>query len=146
MVWKPFCQFFVHGEPKAQPRARAFVWRGRARMYDAGTADGWKTAIGVAAMRHRPKAPLAGPVRVSATYYFPRPVRLSRRKDPPGEIPHTVKPDRDNLDKATLDALTAIDFWRDDCQVCSGQVDKLYVAKAGRPGALITIEIPDAAD
>ena len=39
---------FVHGEPKAQPRAKAFARNGRAGIYDPGTAEGWKGAIAAA--------------------------------------------------------------------------------------------------
>jgi hypothetical protein len=36
---------FVHGEPKGQPRPRAFARGGMVRMYDPATAEGWKSAI-----------------------------------------------------------------------------------------------------
>jgi len=41
--------FFVSGDPKAQPRIRAFAINGHARVYDPGTAEGWKSLIAVAA-------------------------------------------------------------------------------------------------
>lgn len=41
--------FFIHGDPKPQPRPRAFARRMGAkfvaRVYDAGTAEGWKSQI-----------------------------------------------------------------------------------------------------
>lgn len=136
--------FFVSGTPKAQPRPRAFARKmGNtfvARVYDAGTAEGWKSLIAMAARGHCPKIPLAGPLCVDIDLYFPRPQRLLRAKDPEGAIRHTAKPDRDNLDKAALDCLTQLGFWGDDAQVCDGRVRKFYASKHGPAGARIEIQ------
>lgn len=136
--------FYAPGLPKAQPRPRAFARRmGQkfvARVYDAGTAEGWKGAIAAAAAAHRPASPLEGPIRLDVDFFFPRPARLMRAKDADGLIPHTAKPDRDNLDKAVCDCLTQLGFWRDDAQVCDGQIRKFYTTKiAGQTGARIRI-------
>jgi Holliday junction resolvase RusA-like endonuclease len=140
--------FMVHGDPKAQPRPRAFARKFAngaiaARMYDAGTAEGWKGLIALAARPHKPAAPIEGPIRVDVDFFFARPQRLLRRRDPEEPIPHDSKPDRDNLDKAVLDALTQLGFWRDDAQVCAGEVRKFYVSKTGSPHAKIRIEATD---
>lgn len=137
--------FIVEGEPKAQPRPRAFTRKFSngivaARMYDAGTAEGWKGLIALAARPHKPAEPLEGPLRVDVDFFFPRPKRLMRRADPDGPIPHTAKPDRDNCEKALTDALTQLGFWRDDAQVCAGEVRKFYTSKAGAPHARVSIE------
>ena len=47
----------VYGEPKGQPRPRAFakpIGGGKfsARVYDAGTAEGWKSQIAQAFRQH----------------------------------------------------------------------------------------------
>ena len=50
--------FSVDGEPKAQPRPKAFArnfgnkWQ--ARVYDPGTAEGWKSLIAIAVKPHLP--------------------------------------------------------------------------------------------
>jgi Holliday junction resolvase RusA-like endonuclease len=136
-------QFTVTGTPKAQPRARAFARKFgnvySARIYDSGTAEGWKGDIALAARPLTPPEPLAGPIRVDVDFLFPRPKCLSRNKDPEGEIRHTSKPDRDNLDKALLDCLKTLGFFGDDAQVCEGEVRKFYVSKTGRPGARVTL-------
>jgi len=139
--WKQVADLVVYGVPKAQPRPRSFAVKGKARMYNPATAEGWKQRIGTAALTQRPGTPLQGPLRVSIDFYLPRPKRLCRKKDPNGPIRHTAKPDRDNLEKAVLDALTAIGFWGDDCQVCAGQVRKFYHGKDAQPGARIRIEV-----
>jgi Holliday junction resolvase RusA-like endonuclease len=108
-------------------------------MYDPGTAEGWKGCIAMAAETHCPAVPLDGPVSVSIDFLFQRPGRLLRKKDPDGRIPHVAKPDRDNCEKAVLDALTQLGFWRDDAQVCAGEVRKYYCARDEPAGAIITI-------
>lgn len=136
-------QFFVSGIPKAQPRMRAFSrnFGGKhvARVYDPGTAEGWKGAIALTARTHCPATPIDCALRLDIDFYFPRPKCLMRRKDPDGRIPHTAKPDRDNCDKAVLDCLKTLGFFRDDAQICAGEPRKWYAAKDGMPGALIRL-------
>ena len=131
--------FTIYGEPKGQPRPKAFSRGGHARVYDPGTAEGWKSLIAHAVTPHIPAVPIEGPIRVDWTAYFPRPKRLMRRSDPEGAVMHTAKPDRDNVEKALLDALTQIGMWRDDAQVCDGRSRKFYAEKNGRPRMEVTI-------
>ncbi len=42
-------------------------------------------------------------------------------------IPHTTRPDRDNIDKALLDAMQNLAMLDDDCKVWGGTVFKMYV-------------------
>lgn len=136
--------FRVEGKPMGQPRPRAFTRKFgdkvQARVYDAGTAEGWKGLVAVAARPFRPASPITGPVRLDAIYLFPRPQALMRKKDPDGRVLyHLAKPDRDNLDKAMMDGLVQLGFLRDDAIVCDGRIQKLYVAKGEAPGAIVTI-------
>jgi Holliday junction resolvase RusA-like endonuclease len=139
--------FDVYGIPKAQPRPRAFARKmGNkyvARVFEAGTAEEWKSLIAAAAKPHTPPTPILGPVCVDLTFFFPRPKSHFRtgknagalRDDAP--LWHTGKPDRDNLEKAVLDALTQLGgFWRDDSQVCDGRVVKYYRSE---PGVMVRI-------
>jgi len=142
----------VRGIPKGQPRQRhaiskhASVKTGKRFImnYDPGTADAWKTAVKAAIREHVPKTPHACPMQVSETFYMPRPQALCKKSCVPGPIPHTAKPDRDNLEKATLDAITDSGFWRDDSQVYGGNGPwKFYHAIDGAPGAVIEITFDD---
>ncbi len=120
------CHLEVLGDPKPQPRPRAFALHGKARVYDLGTAEGWKGLVGLQAEPQKPSVPLTGPIAVTITFYFRRPKShfISNKTDRPlkqkAPTYHTNKPDRDNLEKAVLDALKVIGMWRDDCQVCEG--------------------------
>ena len=120
---------FVPGIPKGQPRPRAFAIHGKARMYDAGTAEAWKGAIAAVVI---PDAPIIGPVSVSIFHYMPRPKAHFYTGKRAGQLRenaptmHTGTPDIDNLVKAALDALTQVSLWRDDSQVCALTTSKRY--------------------
>ena len=161
--------FTVAGDPVPQPRHKARGVRiGRkatARMYCPGVRhkigekpngedilgpdllEPWRSAVRAAA------SPLIkqtwfGPVVVNISWYFSRPDYLLKPKAPSCAIPHTVKCDRDNLDKAVLDALSEIEPtppWGNDAQVYDGRISKFFVARGDAPGARIEIifESPD---
>jgi Holliday junction resolvase RusA-like endonuclease len=140
--------FFVAGEPKPQPRPRAFARRFgnavRAGVYDSGGADGWKAAICAQANQHRPATPLSGPIVLSLRFLMPRPVghfRIGKFADQlKGNAPvhHTAKPDADNLAKAVMDALTVGGWWLDDSQVVSLTIKKNWVSR-GKAGCEVSI-------
>ena len=141
--------FFADGDPKAQPRVKV-ARRGKfSGVYTPKTADGWKMHVRVSALNAWAHVPVearkqfTGAVSVTINVFFPRPLSHYRTGKHAGELRpdapqwHTSKPDRDNVDKAILDALTDAGLWADDCQVCAGQVTKRYADT--KPGALIEI-------
>lgn len=150
-TWSTLFTARVYGTPKGQPRARAFARKlgnGKftARVYDAGTAEGWKSEIAIALRPFLPAVPLAVPIWLDVVLLFPRPKTMMTRSYPAGRMLHTKKPDRDNADKAVMDCMTALGFWEDDCQVCAGSPIKLYIAKGERPGAEITLKTFEGGD
>ncbi len=122
-----------------------------ARIHDAGTAKEWKRAVWAAAQRFKTASPITLPLRVDVDFYMPRPKTFSpkvraayggsSRDIPSGPVLFLPKPDRDNLDKAVLDALTKANFMADDSLVCWGTVRKFYHGIGGRPGARIRIMV-----
>lgn len=136
--------FFAPGDPKGQPRPRAFAMKGRVRVYDPGTAEGWKSAIAIA-LRGSYSAPptFTGPVSCTLRFTMPRPrahhrgsIRTQELK-PAAPMFHVGKPDADNLAKAVLDALTTLGVWKDDNQVARLMIVKHY---GERTGCYIEIE------
>jgi len=138
---------FVVGTPKAQPRARA----GKSGFYTPLTARDWKSSIAYHVSHSTliellPELPRDTPFWVSAEYRFHRPKshhgtgRNADKLKPSAPRYHTQKPDRDNLDKAVLDAFTDIGLWHDDCQVVGGQIQKRWCEPHEGPGCEITIE------
>ena len=102
----------------------------------------FKAAIMAATTREGlPAEPWIGPVRVTIEAFFERPQYLLKKSSPEGLIPHTTTPDRDNVDKAVLDALKEAGLVRDDAQVWAGGVTKWYVAKGCAPGVRIVAEV-----
>jgi Holliday junction resolvase RusA-like endonuclease len=133
--------FRVRGDPKGQPRPRAFSRGGSARVYDPGTAEGWKGQVALASQRVMPDEALIGPVRVDMAFYFKRPKRLLRKKDIDMAIPHTSKPDLDNLAKAVLDAMTQLGWWHDDAQVCEGLWTKRWASTMAQAGVAVSVSL-----
>lgn len=133
----PAISFFVPGEPRGQPRPRAFARKmGNkfvARVFDAGTAEAWKGCIAAEAAQHKPAAPISGPVRLRIAFYLARPrghyIAGKPERGLKADAPcwHTGKPDSDNLAKAVMDALTQCGwYWLDDAQVVILTVAKNY--------------------
>lgn len=135
--------FFVPGHPKGQPRPRAFAKRygstWTARVYDPGTAEGWKSCVALAALPHL-RGKLAGPLMVTLEFRLARPkahLKSNGLLRPDAPAYHTSKPDADNLAKAVLDALTQLGAWPDDATIAELHVRKTYAD--GEPGCQIGI-------
>lgn len=141
--------FFVEGDPKGQPRARACVRGKHAGVYDPGTADGWKMAV-AEAWRHK-VAPENSPrftafdtaVSLRLFFSFRRPKghygsgkNASMLKDSAPRV-HAAKPDLDNLAKAVMDVLTRLGAWTDDAIVCRLTVSRGWAQC--QPGCQISI-------
>ena len=140
--------FTVTGEPKGQPRPRAFARRMGsihvARFYDSDVADVWKRAVRRALFetleQTRWELTLAQ-VSVSITFAMPRPKSHSGAKGlkPSAPVAHVGKPDVDNLAKLILDQITRSgNVWRDDSQVVSLTVHKFW-AVANEQGCSVSI-------
>lgn len=120
----PDLSFFVVGHPEPQPRPRACKRGRRVGVYNPTSADEWKARIIRAARASWDGQPFDGPVACELTFGFQRPKSHARMKAPP--CWHTSKPDRDNLEKAVLDALTTAGVWGDDAQVAAGSIEKRW--------------------
>ena len=82
--------------------------------------------------------PLTGPLRCDLTFVMPRPKSMIWKTREMPRAFHASKPDRDNLDKAVMDALKGI-AWIDDAQVCQGEIQKWIAGGDEQPHALIRI-------
>lgn len=74
-----------------------------------------------------PAEPMHGPVYLQIRWCYP--YRKSERKSVVRaglEIPHTSRPDLDNLEKNLLDVLTRLRFWDDDSQVFTKSTAKVW--------------------
>lgn len=133
---------FIPGEPKGQPRARAFARKMGAkfvaRMYDSDTADAWKAQVraGVLAEANaQALQAIEGPFEVVMQFSFERPQShfLTSGALGKGRVrEHVQKPDADNLAKLVLDVITRLQScWTDDDQVVRLVVEKRWSPRAG---------------
>lgn len=137
--------FYVSGDPKAQPRPKAFARKmGEkyvARVYTPGTAEHWKTMIADAALKAGLQK-FQGPVRLELHFNFKRPKSHFRnngqlRESAPEH--HTQKPDADNLSASVMNTLTRLEAWTDDAQVCDVRTTKNWSMTNWPGGCHITI-------
>ena len=121
---EPFSMWLV-GTPKAQPRGR------HVKGHVVSTADPfvrlWRAGIeaGVAAAGR--VEPFAGAVKLTCVFTFAPPKSAPRRVG----LPHTHKPDLDNLEKSLMDALVKAGLVRDDCLFASVAAEKYWDFRAG---------------
>jgi len=152
MRWVPknTWRFSVLSEPKAQPRAKATAWGGKARMWTPGTADSFKQSITLAAREAIGLGciPIDAPVETVCVFYMPRPKRLMTKSTIGiDEIPHICKPDGDNLEKAVWDALKSGGVLRDDSIVFKSSKAKFYAEADGIPRVeIMVIEYGEASN
>lgn len=127
---------FVPGKPR--PQARPRIGAHGAYSPKSGWYDLLVMAFNAANVQG---CPLSEALRVDADFYLPRPARLMTSSYDDGPLWAAVRPDRDNLDKALLDAMTAAKFVVDDGLVVAGEPRKLYHAKRGQPGVRVVVSL-----
>ncbi len=133
-------EFTIDGEPQAQGRPRTRIIQGKggmpayATIYDDPKSAKAKILFASAAREYAPEKLIDQAIRVDTIFYMPRPKNHYRTgkyadqlKDT-SPVLHIKKPDRDNLDKLVLDALTGV-IWTDDSLVCDGRIQKVYDRK-----------------
>jgi len=143
-------EFTVPAVPVAQPRAKASTFGGNVQIYTPTSvkqSDGsrkahpivaFKATVRMAFQQNYDGPPLEGPLRCDLTFVMPRPQSMLWKSKPMPRVPHAKKPDRDNLDKAFMDALKNL-AWIDDAQVCQGNIEKWIAAGDEQPHVAVSI-------
>lgn len=137
--------FTVYGVPRTKGNHRAIHVKGM--KYPIVTESNrnvasWQQLVAAgasAAILELPAAErglLTSAVRVTVAFYLPRPKKFSRRGV---FVHHTTKPDVDRLERAILDALTAIAYG-DDKQVTEIVTGKYYAAVGAPARVDIAVE------
>jgi Holliday junction resolvase RusA-like endonuclease len=131
----------VYTVPVAQPRQRMTIVAGHVHNYTPADSpvNTYKADLRRAVRDAGLSQVIDAPVRLTWRAYLPRPKRLMRRSDPDGPVPHTSKPDLDNIAKATRDALNRL-AWRDDSLLYEETGAKYYCEKDGLPRVELEIE------
>ena len=136
----------IDGDPKGQPRARAYARKMGAkfvaRMYDSDVADAWKAKVRnsvLAVANAKGLRAIEGPFEVEMRFGFTRPQShfLTSGALSKGRVlEHLQKPDADNLAKLVLDVITKLQrCWMDDDQVVRLVVEKRW-EEVGYSGSL----------
>ena len=142
---------FIFGDPKGQPRARAFARKMGAkhvaRMYDSDVADAWKRAVDLGIERELKATGALDPVgafECKLTFFFRRPKShygKAGHVKASAPVCHVSKPDADNLAKLVLDRITRGGrIWRDDSQVAKLRVEKYWAITDARIGVYLSVE------
>lgn len=100
----------------------------------------YQSMVAALAWQYRPAEPWTGAIRLDTTFIVARPQSMMGAKFPDGLIPMTRRPDRDNLQKGTQDALKPCGFWKDDSQIYTGSITKFYAEKNGAPRIVVEME------
>lgn len=114
-----------------------FVRGGKVRFFTKKKVREGENFLAALLSMHAPDVPFSEPVAVKVRWTFPW--RKSERKSivtAGNPVPHTSRPDLDNLEKALLDVMTRLNFWTDDSLVTEKSTSKWW---GPRPG--IDIEI-----
>lgn len=122
---------------KARPRFS----RQAGRTYTDSKTAGAENWVRACAMAQVGQPVLDGPLAITMTVTVAVPPSWSKRKQADaisGAVRPTGRPDLDNIAKLVADALNGI-VWRDDSQVVSMMLSKLY---GEAPGAVIEIGAP----
>lgn len=125
-------QFFMPMHPPTTTfqNKELAVRNGKAVIYDSAELVAIKTKLRGHLAKYVPAEPFTGPVRVMVKWCY----------EPTGKHKagtwKTTKPDTDNCQKALLDCMTKLKFWKDDAQVCSQVVEKFW---SNVPGIFVYI-------
>ena len=130
----------VPGVPVAQPRPRATVLNGHARVYGAPAKHAvhtFKAALQLAAKAAGAEATYQ-PVDMRVTFWFPRPKSLTFKTRPMPAMPCVKRPDIDNCFKACADSLNGIAYV-DDAQIFRVTIEKFICAGFESPRTVIEL-------
>lgn len=139
-------QFSIPAIPVGQPRQRHRIIEANGRTFAQNytpakhKVNDFKATARMAATQAYSGPPLDCPLRMTVAFVFPRTAAQTWKRRPMPRLPHAKKPDRDNCEKALLDALKGLLFV-DDAQVCCGEVSKWIAAGDEQPHVEILIEV-----
>ena len=131
----------IPGDPIGKGRPRGTAAGGHVRLYTPKKTADWERAAAMVMSSFWRKAPIDAPVEVEIMAMASRPKRLLRKKDPDGLIWKPNKPDSDNIEKCTWDALVMAGVVRDDAQVVLNTTWSCYAPRDSGPKVCIRLRI-----
>lgn len=139
--------FVVPAVPIAQPRQRHRIINSGGTSFASNytpskhPVQDFKASCRMAAAAAYKGPPLDCPIRMDLVFVFDRPATVPKKLGT-GRLPHTGKPDRDNVMKSLQDALEGLLF-RNDSLICAGSVEKWKRAAHEQPHVEVRITVED---
>lgn len=124
--------------PRTSHHAKRIVRVGQwSRLADTPALVAAKATLDALLLPHQPPVPMTGPVVLDVVYTWPWRASDGRRTRERGRMPHTCRPDLDNVTKSLTDRLMALRFIADDAAVVELHARKWW---GDAPGIQITIQ------
>lgn len=129
----------IKGMPEAKQSAR-FTKSGIA--FQPKKVVNYKDNLRYQIIAQLPKGfvPFSNPVEIIYQFIFPFLSTHSRKKRSAGKLFKATKPDLDNLQKSTNDAMNNVVFY-DDSQICSASIEKFYGEVPGINISIRSVEL-----
>ena len=129
--------FFLQFEPNpptvTHQEKKVRVVKGKPIFYMPAELAAARSLLAAKLKPFAPETPIEGPIHLGVSWAFTRPKSVKG-------IWKTSKPDTDNLQKMLKDVMTECGFWKDDAQVCSENIEKIYHNADEKHGILILIK------
>lgn len=142
-----FERFYSCCPPKTTAQQHKRIFRNKAgRMFLGTDAKGRASESQLAAifMSYQPPADFPRDKPIEVVIAFRYPYRKTEKKGLTSRgaiIPHTARPDLDNLCKGCVDVLTRCGFWNDDSLIHKMTLSKCY---SPSPGIYLRIDAKEA--
>lgn len=131
--------------PHGQRRARTAVRGKHATVYKSREQLSEEETFRALMYEHRPEHPLAGPLELAVSAWFPIPEskpKKWKKKAKLQQIAHTKKPDLDNVVKHLTDCMMGV-FFVDDKQIARVIAEKGYAEHPHYDIVLRTLELEE---
>ena len=122
-------EFFIPMEPPTTTfQAKQINWKKKV-VYDSQEVKNIKQKFESYLYKFKPEKPLEGAIEFSTVWIYKSKTKETK--------PKTTKPDLDNMNKLLQDAMTKLQFWKDDSQITRLTIEKWW---GEVPGIWIRIE------
>lgn len=143
--------FVVPSLPVAQPRQRHRIVSSKEKSFVQNytpkndPVNTYKKDVRIALLSSYSGPVLDCAVGIFITAYFPRPKSLCWETKPMPHLRKKTKPDNDNIEKSTWDALSGL-LYRDDSLISDNGLKKRICAGVEQPSVQIRIEVYEESD
>ena len=120
--------------PRSTHQSGSTILKGKDGRYFVGKNKKGKQVANelyIIAMQGRPSEPFTGALSLTIAFCFPYRKAETKLNKGKQHLPHTSRPDCDNLAKALIDAMQKANWFKDDAIVNELRVTKCYSQRQG---------------